>query len=142
MILETAQLLSTAVWHHAPQQARLWGLYRPTHRNHPVTLWVKHSESNYRWTTDLLYHLLREREFRTNKTHATQIYLRRLTDGVEFIPWAKPIPSPNCSAYPEVEHFLAYRLTLRDKWVNDIRTPTWTKRGSPEWLKKISDLDC
>jgi hypothetical protein len=70
MILETAQLLSTA--HHqidgmdAPQ-----GIYKQTHVNHPSAAWARSSIYNYSWTLRLLRNLLEEYEWRKEKQHAT-----------------------------------------------------------------------
>ena len=46
MILETAQLLSTA--HHELDGASV--AYKPTHKNHPSAVWVRSSSDHYRWT--------------------------------------------------------------------------------------------
>ena len=47
MPLEEAQMLCTALWHHAPEYAEIWGLYKPVHQKHPCTLWAMHSRSNF-----------------------------------------------------------------------------------------------
>jgi hypothetical protein len=46
MTLETAQMLSTALHRHGVTFA---GQYRPTHRNHPCTLWAGETRSNFEW---------------------------------------------------------------------------------------------
>jgi hypothetical protein len=50
MILETAQLLSTA--HHELDGES--PAYKPTHRNHPSAVWARSSADHYSW---LVYHL-------------------------------------------------------------------------------------
>ena len=37
MPLEEAQMLCTAVWHHRPDIAEKYGLYKPVHQKHPCT---------------------------------------------------------------------------------------------------------
>jgi len=79
MIVESAQLLSTA--HHI-----LDGLseiapfiYKPTHRNHPSAVWVREGVGNYNWLRDHLYWLLTEYGNRYGKhasDHATyKVYM-------------------------------------------------------------------
>lgn len=45
MILETAQLLSSAVLH----KRAIKGLYKPTHKNHPCGIWARKSRQNFEW---------------------------------------------------------------------------------------------
>ena len=40
MPLEEAQMLCTALWHHAPDYAEQEGLYKPVHQKHHCTLWA------------------------------------------------------------------------------------------------------
>lgn len=80
MILETAQLLSTA-WHVAAPWRITWEgdtptldghrIYRSTHVKHPCSVWVRQSKKNYEWLSDLGYGLLVEYTHRYGKTHAT-----------------------------------------------------------------------
>lgn len=67
MILETAQLLSTA--HHELDGES--PAYKPTHKNHPSAVWVRESLDHYEWTVYHLGALGREYERRYKKTHKT-----------------------------------------------------------------------
>jgi aspartate oxidase len=61
MILESAQMLSTAV--------RMNGIdagYKLTHRNHPCNIWVRESLSNWQWLKSLACELNTEWQFRYN----------------------------------------------------------------------------
>lgn len=69
MILETAQLLSTA--HHVLDEQVTDQLYRKTHVNHPSAKWVRSGLSQYQWSYQLFVHLLDEYTYRYEKTHAT-----------------------------------------------------------------------
>ena len=81
MILETAQMLSTA--HHVLDgDDAIDGIYRSTHKNHPSSVWVRSCEGNYNWTWLLFMHLLNEYTARYDKTHATQ----RLLDTLKATP--------------------------------------------------------
>ena len=73
MILETAQMLSTA--HRVLDGDELADekkLYKKVHANHPSTKWVRESYANYLWAYDLLYSLCKEYTFRYNKYHKVQ----------------------------------------------------------------------
>ena len=65
MILETAQLLSTAIWyHHNAQDFSSLGLYKPSHIKHPCALWTKTSRANFLWLCELGLALCEEKRFR------------------------------------------------------------------------------
>ena len=52
MILETAQMLSTAHIELDGKQVA----YKATHKNHPSTVWVRSSSLAYNWTWRHLHH--------------------------------------------------------------------------------------
>ena len=58
MILETAQLLSTA--HHELGSSMAPHVYKSTHKNHPSAVWVRSGFGQYAWTYSLLCELLKE----------------------------------------------------------------------------------
>ena len=63
MILESAQLLSTVLRINDIDEG-----YRPTHQNHPCTLWAGKSLTNWIWLRKLAENLNSEYKFRFNKT--------------------------------------------------------------------------
>ena len=67
MPLEEAQMLCTALWHHAPEYAEENDLYKPVHQKHPCTLWAMKNQSNYEFAWSLLGHMLYEYEARFKK---------------------------------------------------------------------------
>ena len=78
MILETAQLLSTA--HRVldgDEYADRVNLYKATHKNHPSAVWVRSNKEAYDWTYMLLVQLCKEYTKRYNKEHKT----------ARLIPW-------------------------------------------------------
>jgi hypothetical protein len=71
MILESCQLLSTALHKNGIEGAR----YKPTHLNHPSTIWTAESSANFE---NLILHtkaMLVEYSSRFNKIHACQSVL-------------------------------------------------------------------
>lgn len=92
MILETAQLLSTA--HHVlDDEFSHDHLYKKTHVNHPSSVWVRESNENYAWAYEHFIALCDEYTQRYNKTHATEIKLKSvLATPPQNIPYKKMTP--------------------------------------------------
>lgn len=68
MILETAQLLCNV--HHMTGNDDV--PYRLTHKNHPCSIWVRQSISNYNWLVKLGLELCYEYTKRYGKIHKSQ----------------------------------------------------------------------
>lgn len=64
MILESAQLLCTVYGVGAP--------YKPTHKNHPCTKWVRESQQNYDWLCAHAHEMCAEYERRYKKIHKSK----------------------------------------------------------------------
>ena len=127
MILETAQLLSTA--HHELDGES--PAYKPTHKNHPSAVWVRSSAVAYRWAWHHLQALGREYQRRYGKVHKT---IREHLDSLYSVP--KAIPSgdfsepPQCmpDEYKRDDTTLAYQLYYNakaDDWDSRGMTMTW-----------------
>jgi len=130
MIIETAQLLSTAM--------RVCGyasddIYKVTHANHPCAIWARETGANYRWLLSYMSALVEERRLRTGKGHKSYDIFNTLSSGCNLMPPGELTPFVNCSAYKDIGVFDAYKLTLKDKWNNDKRPPKWTTRQRPSW---------
>ena len=66
MILETAQMLSTA-WRQSDTPPAL--AYKEAYLNHPMTKWVRETQYNYLWSYELFRELQAEYKHRYNKIH-------------------------------------------------------------------------
>ena len=135
MIVETAQLLSTALheWGHE----RAADVYKPTHRNHPCNLWARENAGNFMWLYEHMNALAAEYQYRFEKEHKTAQLLMPFYMALwTMLSEANGVtPFPNCTPYKDWEDVTeAYKQTLRDKWANDKRPPKWTKRELPEWI--------
>lgn len=75
MILETAQLLSTAHHVHNSSPSILAHIYKPTHQNHPSAVWARESTSNYYWLVQHWQALAGEFMYRFRGTHKSYISL-------------------------------------------------------------------
>lgn len=84
MILETAQLLSTA--HHVLDEEPIEGIYKKTHMNHPCAVWVRESIGNYTWAFLLGRALCKEYTRRYGKVHKTEAVLELLSKEPKNIP--------------------------------------------------------
>lgn len=72
MILETAQMLSTAHRELDGDENVDPTFYRKTHKNHPSAKWIRETNNNYTWAWCLLEGLCKEYTFRYGKIHATE----------------------------------------------------------------------
>ncbi len=117
MALETAQLLSTA-----QHISGATVTYKPTHINHPCSVWVRSSLSNYQWAYEHFLALLAEYTRRFGKVHACSRLIEELrTINLPDIGLTEHV---NCTPYnlPVID---SYRAVLKDKWAKDKREPTW-----------------
>jgi hypothetical protein len=154
MILETAQLLSTA--HRIldgeeyigqskyGRKAKRWRLpdhrenvlYSATHINHPSAVWVRQSNNNYNW---LFYHymsLLKEYTYRYEKNHKCSeesffMSLARLPDNIP-IGHLTPVTLAMPDEYKVADHVQSYRNYYKQ---GKTHLHKYTKREMPEWLK-------
>lgn len=143
MVLEQAQLLNNCLVHFGDQSAP----YKPTHMNHPSSVWTRVSKHNYVRMLTYFEFLCLEFEHRRNKKHKCEDHYHTfvqfqwdLTDDDWDIPYGTPVP--NCTDFKEITNPInAYRLHLINKWNNELikheagiwYKPTWTNRNPPDW---------
>jgi len=135
MILETAQLLSTA---HAELDGES-PAYKPTHKNHPSAVWVRSSASAYRWTVDHLWALGSEYQRRYGRVHKTiaehfvSLYALPVAlqgDSTPFTPPPQCMPD-ECKHPHTVIAYLEYYNHKADEWA---------AKGSPmKWEGQTND---
>lgn len=143
MILETAQLLCNAYryWHSKELvEYNKDIIYKVTHDNHPCSIWLKKDVSNYKWLLNYFYELNEERLVRTSKTHLsfTKLY-NMLFEASPYSPTKYDYEVDftfNCAnLYPSSGNvFTDYKLCLINKWLQDVREPTWHYRGPPSFV--------
>ena len=157
MILETAQLLSTAhrvidgtvVLGHRKQangssrkikqwvlnDARETILYKATHVNHPSAIWVRESVENYNWLVDHMFALGDEYTYRYGKRHLT---IEKLAYTLQSPPfnlkqwdWTVP-PSAMDEKYIVSDDPVVNYRNYYNKGKRDLHK--WTRRDSPTWI--------
>lgn len=125
MVLESAQLLSTAITVNGGQ-----GPYRVTHKNHPCALWARQTRSNYRWLYNHFLALCDEYSARYGKTHKCLSLKDQLEAGAQLLPDGEMTAFANCTVFKdEPDVHVAYRAYLQQKWKLDKRIPTWYRES-------------
>ena len=112
------------------------------HRNHPVSLWVRRTYSNFVWTAKHALALADEFATRFDKPHDSARRTRYIVDHFsDRLPPGGQTPFQNSARnagrgvdFTHLPVPEAYRAYLRARWETDKREPTWTRRGPPEWL--------
>lgn len=138
MILETAQLLSTAHHVHGTWHGLL---LQPTHVNHPSAVWCRDRWENYDWLATHGMELCQEYTHRYSKRHSLSEVMFLL--GLEYpmeddLPF---VPPPQCmpDIYKQDDTVQAYRAYYRaTKLTYTMRFKKyrnrWTRREKPTWL--------
>lgn len=158
MILETAQLLSTAhrlldgqettVITDKGRKAKRWILpddrndilYSATHMNHPSAVWCRQNMANYLWLSSLLIELCVEYTHRYGKVHKCQ--QSGLVEALQTPPKNIPIgiftePTP---AMPDIYKVVNDSITSYRNYYNGAKThlAKWKNRSIPEWYEQLA----
>jgi len=138
MILETAQLLSTA--HRVldgDDYADRAGLYKVTHINHPSAVWVRQSEANYYWTLHLLWYLCAEYSKRYHKVHKTVRLIDALAVVPDNIPDGDFTEPPQCmpDEYKNDCAVTAYRTYYKN---DKAGFAVWKYTQAPTWWRGVA----
>jgi len=139
MVLETAQMLSTV--HHEYGSQWVEGLYRPTHRKHPCTIWAGENTANYRW---LMYHfkaLAGEYCYRYDREHLSWQKLNGMLDhcpptieiASECTPFARAMPEQYKWFDDPVD---SYRMYYAFEKAHILQ---YTRREMPRWLVELRE---
>jgi hypothetical protein len=154
MILETAQLLSTAHrvidgeeyvgQSQSGRKAKRWRLsgnadaimYAATHINHPSAVWVRENSANYNWLYDHLLALGREYTYRYGRTHLTIDKLKDiLEDAPENIEQSNVMTKmPSCmdkQYIVSLDPIINYRNYYNYGKTDLLR---WSNRPPPQWI--------
>lgn len=137
MVVETAQLLSTAIRFNDPFTEL--AVYKPAYIGHPCTVWARTSRDNFKWLTEYFrclvvqrggahksaalissfeHYALHGRFSSTNRTPFANC-ARNLDRGVDY------------SHVSDVHS--AYRQYINDRWSRDTITLSWKHGKQPDW---------
>jgi hypothetical protein len=135
MILEAVQMLCVAKRMLEPDLV-LHNLYRTSHKNHPVTIWIRTSLENYLWTLDMVDAMHKEWQYRyqhtkEHKSYTIAKWLRENAPPAEsfeqsgLTPFALAMPDEYKTEDP-VESYRNYYKSKSD-------FATWKRRDIPDW---------
>lgn len=135
MIVETAQLLSTAhrILDSDPIGSEV--LYRSTHANHPCAVWARATSGNYSQLLMLFEELCLEYTHRYGKIHATEQKLSSiLTHLPKNIEQGDFFDPPQCmpDEYKKDDVVEAYHSYYKSK-ASKFKM-AWTNRNQPAWF--------
>ena len=158
MILETAQLLSTAhrildgtevvgksasgrnqkQWQLPDERENV--LYKATHINHPSAVWVRKNTATYIWTWSLFKALCDEYTYRYGKVHKCASMITAFESFPNNLPFGNFVQPPPCMGGYEycivegdsVESYRRYYRAAKSKMSK------WTDRPVPEFMTLYS----
>lgn len=130
MPTELAQILGTVM-----DSFGLKTSIKPTHQNHPCTIWAKQSKANFNFTKELCYELCKEYTFRYGKRHKVEDYLEEIfcpdtltNDSLSTFAQAMP------EQYRNKDSVQAYRdYYINEKLCQDGWRWEYKNRTIPEW---------
>jgi hypothetical protein len=134
MILESAQMLSTAIWESGGEAP-----YRSAYKNHPCTVWARTSRQNFIWLTDLALALCEEYTYRYGKYHKSEEVIRYAKANIPDIPniGLTPFAQAMPEQYKNENPVKAYRdYYIAEK--KDINTWKYTK--TPKWYEQSNNI--
>lgn len=138
MILETTQLMSTAVRMCSKEELPP-NIYKITHSQHPVSIWARVSIENFDWLfqhAKALATILKK----NGTVHSSIITICLVNEYRDCLPKRPRTPFCNCARnlllgldYTHMPVQEAYRAYLNARWQMDVRNPTWKNRQEPQW---------
>lgn len=99
MILESAQMLSTALRGYGMDDNRL---YKACHVNHPASIWCRQNRSNFNWLLAHFRALCEEYTKRYGKVHKSFGLYPIFVENAKIIPKGKRTDFANCAANKEL----------------------------------------
>lgn len=129
MVLESAQLLSSAHWMTGGEAH-----YRLTHKNHPCSKWVRESMNNYLWLCQHALELCNEYTRRYGRTHKSEPIIIDMCmnppnfleeKGLTEFPLAMPddVKTPGDPVKSYRDYYMKYKKDIV-KW-NHSKKPNW-----------------
>lgn len=129
LILESAQMLSTAIrWHGGGDDT----IYRIAHPHHPCSLWTRRSRANFDW---LVRHARALISQQGNYHHKCFPIIKQCEKHADVIPDGPLTPFANCAKnnklgldFTWLPVHEAYRNYLWYRWEEDTIRLSWNKR--------------
>ena len=132
MLLESCQMLSTAIQNYTD---RIEELYKPSYPNHPMTKWVGFNRDCFRWALENALHIGAEYLRRFSKRHKSMNIIHAIYDNnyINDIPNGFFKEPPQCmpDEYKDKDYVVAYRKYYKGdkayfaKWERGVNAPEW-----------------
>ena len=108
-------------------------VYKPTHRNHPCTKWVRESSAHFIWLQELANCLAEEFKFRYGKYHKSSLISKQLIVPTNFNSnsWLRDALQAMPEVYKHTDVITAYRQYYQSK--EKAHLQKWKGRNKPEW---------
>ena len=130
MLLETCQLLSTALHIHG-----IPGPYKPTHAKHPSTIWAAESSANFKNLITLGKALSAEYTERYKKIHACEHVLVKIVELFDETKFPCHVDTPIRLAMPDEFKSDNPVKSYRDYYVTKLRM-AYPYNKVPKWFYK------
>ena len=137
MIIETAQLLYSAHWmleSPLPDTA-----YKLAHKNHPCSIWVRQSITNYMWLCSLGWWLCKEYQFRygEHKVHKSEPHIEWLLHnppkGIPKVDMTSPaLAMPD--EYKNTDPIQAYKTFYIESKCKERGLVSYKERNPPKFM--------
>lgn len=141
MFVELIQVLSTVFsFYTSAERTKELGMYRPTHKKHPIVLWAASSSTNFEWCMRLGHAMSDEYMKRYNKSnrHASHAKLIIIQEHYHEIAHLFPrktvtfpplcMPEKYRVSYDPIESYRFYYIHGKAsfaKWKNNTKAPDW-----------------
>ena len=133
MLLESAQMLSTAI--HSHTMGISTDIYKEAYPNHPMTKWVGFNRDCFRWALENALHIGAEYLRRFSKRHKSMNIIHAIYDNnyINDIPNGFFKEHPQCmpDEYKDKDYVVAYRKYYKGdkayfaKWERGVNAPEW-----------------
>jgi hypothetical protein len=138
MILETAQLLCTAIIIITNDENT--GFCKATHKNHPCAIWVRKSKANWLWLKELGLALCKEYTLRYEKKHKYEDKIEALIvpdlEDVEFTEPPQAMPEEYKNKESSVIAYRQYYISGKKHLHHWKTRHAWKNRKIPKFILK------
>lgn len=134
MILETAQMLSTALRRHGVGNGPH---YKSAYQKHPCTLWTGRTRGNFGWLVDHGLSLCAIYSSIYGRVHASEGVIQFADRNRKKIPAGSLQPFADCAEFKhrtDLNIHERYQMFMNYKWNHrDTTPPVWSRRKTPIW---------
>jgi hypothetical protein len=130
MVVEYAQILSTVV----RKQLDVDFLYKPTHINHPCTIWAGQSRENYKWLCELGKYLGYTYTMRYKKIHKSSLIIEEATKYIDILTFSQEDLTPFAQAMPDIYKHADAVTAYRQYYLGDKASILKYKIDKPKFI--------